>query len=84
MNNEDINVTGTAYWYKQIDDKKYDENIKMLNFLTLSWYITVSTRNKKIKLTDIEVVEDEHFHLILHIEGNLLRLKRFMICCNHM
>lgn len=36
MNNEDINVTGTAYWYKQIDDKKYDENIKMLNFLTLS------------------------------------------------
>lgn len=30
MNNEDINITGTAYWYKN------NKNIKMLNFPTLS------------------------------------------------
>lgn len=66
MSIEDINITGTAYWYKQTDDKKKQRTIQMLVFLTLSWYIKVSPQNKEIKLRNIEVVQDE-FILLFEI-----------------
>lgn len=66
MSIEDINITGTAYWYKQTDDQKKQRKIQMLVFLTLSWYIKVSPQNKEIKLRNIEVVQDE-FILLFEI-----------------
>lgn len=66
MSIEDINITGTAYWYKQTDDKKKQRTIQMLVFLTLSWYIKVSPQNKEIKLRNIEFVQDE-FILLFEI-----------------
>lgn len=66
MSIEDINITGTAYWYKQTDDNKKQRTIQMLVFLTLSWYIKVSPQNKEIKLRNIEVVQDE-FILLFEI-----------------
>lgn len=66
MSIEDINITGTAYWNKQTDDKKKQRTIQMLVFLTLSWYIKVSPQNKEIKLRNIEVVQDE-FILLFEI-----------------